>query len=221
MHYFMMAHNDGFAWETSERGHFREDYFPLVDILVIPHKPWVQWNRLIPPGLYDELCQLVKDKIDAGVFEPSNSSYRTRWFVVVEKDGKSLCIVQSLEPLNQVTIVHSGVLPFTEQLVESFARRACNSMMDLYVRYNERALAPSSWDLTTFQMPFRAMQLTTLPMGWTNSVAIFHDDVTYILQPKIPQVTQPYIDDILVRGPASRYIQEDRAPETIPNNPGI
>ena len=41
--------------------------------------------------------------------------------------------------------------------------------------------------------------LTTLPMGWTNSVPIFHDDVTHILQPEIPHVTQPYIDDVPVR----------------------
>ena len=121
MHYFMMVHNDGFAWETSERGHSKEDFFPLVDIPVIPHKSWVQCNIPIPPGLYDELCWLVKDKIDTGVFEPSNLSYWSRWFVVVKKDGKSLQIVQSLEPLNEVTIAHSGVPPFMEQLAESFA----------------------------------------------------------------------------------------------------
>jgi hypothetical protein len=75
LHYFMMIHNNAFAWETSERGHFREDFFPPVDIPVVPHKPWVQRNIPIPPGLYDELCKLVKQKMDAGVFEPSNSSY--------------------------------------------------------------------------------------------------------------------------------------------------
>src|SRR5271170_544295 len=207
LHYFMMVHNQGFAWETSERGHFREDFFPPVDIPVLPHKPWVQRNIPIPPGLYPELCRLVKDKIDAGVFEPSNSSYRSRWFCVVKKDGKSLRIVQSLEPLNAVTIAHSGVPPFTAQLAEQFAGRACNSMMDLFVGYDERALASSSRDLTTFQTPYGAMRLTTLPMGWTNSVPIFHDDVTHILQEEIPHVTQPYIDDVPVKGPATRYIQ--------------
>ena len=221
MHYFMMVHEDGFAWETSERGHFREDFFPPVDIPVVPHTPWVQRNIPIPPGLYKEVCRLVKDKIDAGVFEPSNSSYRSRWFVVVKKDGKSLRIVQSLEPLNQVTIAHSGVPPFTEQLAEQFAGRACCSMMDLYVGYDERALALSSRDYTTFQTPYGAMRLTTLPMGWTNSVPIFHDDVTYILQPEIPHVTQPYIDDVPVRGPATRYLQANGEPETISDNPGI
>ena len=93
--------------------------------------------------------------------------------------------------------------------------------MDLYVSYDERALAPSSCDYTTFQTPYGAMRLTTLPMGWTNSVPIFHEDVTKILQPKIPHVTQPYIDDVPVRGPASRYIKEDGEAETIPKNPGI
>ena len=66
MHYFMMIHEDGFAWESAERGHFREDFFPPVDIPVIPHKPWVQRNIPIPPGLYDEVCRLVKEKMDAG-----------------------------------------------------------------------------------------------------------------------------------------------------------
>jgi hypothetical protein len=94
-------------------------------------------------------------------------------------------------------------------------------MLDLYVGYDEQALAPSSRDLTTFQTPYGALRLTTLPMGWTNSVSIFHDDITYILQPEIPHVTQPYIDDIPVKGPLTRYIKDNREPETIPENSGI
>jgi hypothetical protein len=58
-------------------------------------------------------------------------------------------------------------------------------------------------------------------MGWTNSVPIFHDDITYILQPKIPHVTQPYIVDIPVKGPSTRYIKNNGEPETIPENSGI
>ena len=221
LHHFMMLHQDGFAWTDSERGHFREDFFPPVDMPVVPHTPWVQRNIPIPPGIYNEVCKLIKKKLDAGVFEPSNSSYRSRWFCVAKKDGVSLRIVQSLEPLNKVTIQHSGVPPFTEQVAERFAARACGSMMDLFFGYDERALAPSSRDYTTFQSPFGALRLTTLPMGWTNSVPIFHDDVTAILQPEIPHVTQPYIDDVPVRGPATRYILPNGEPETIPENSGI
>ena len=166
-------------------------------------------------------CVAYFKTIDTGIFEHSNSSYRSRWFCVPKKDGKSLQIVQSLEPLNKVTITHSGVPPFTEQLAEQFAGRACNSMMDLYVGYDERALAPSSRNLTMFQTPFSALRLTTLPMGWTNSVPIFHDDVTHILRPEVPHVTLSYIDDVPVCGPATEYLQENGEPETISDNPGI
>jgi hypothetical protein len=58
-------------------------------------------------------------------------------------------------------------------------------------------------------------------MGWMNSVPIFHDDVIHILQPEIPHIMQPYIDDVPVRGPASRYIQDNVEPETIPDNSEI
>ena len=121
LHHFMMLHQDTFAWDDSERGHFREDFFPPVDMPVVPHKPWVQHNIPIPLGIYDDVCKLIKRKIDARVYKPSNSSYRSRWFCVAKKDGKSLHIVQLLEPLNKVTIQHSGVPPFTEQLAEHFA----------------------------------------------------------------------------------------------------
>src|SRR5215510_7655542 len=58
-------------------------------------------------------------------------------------------------------------------------------------------------------------------MGWANSVPIFHDDVTYILQPEIPHITIPYINDAPVKGPASQYLLSDGSFETIPQNPSI
>jgi hypothetical protein len=221
MHHFMMEQSYGFAWNDQERGRFREDFFPPIDIPVIPHKPWVLKNIPIPPGLYPKVCELIKRKMDAGVYEPSNSSYRSRWFCVLKKDGVNLRLVHSLEPLNEVTIAHSGVPPATETLAAQFAGRSCGGMFDLYVGYDERTLAESSRDMTTFQTPFGALRLVTLPMGWTNSVPVFHDDVTYILQPEIPNVTVPYIDDVPIKGPKSRYVLPDGSYETIPENPGI
>ncbi|KJA13369.1 hypothetical protein HYPSUDRAFT_103332, partial [Hypholoma sublateritium FD-334 SS-4] len=71
MHHFVMLHQDAFAWNDTERGHFREDFFPPVEIPVIPHKPWIVKNRPIPPGIYHELCKLLQKKLDAGVLEKS------------------------------------------------------------------------------------------------------------------------------------------------------
>ena len=58
------------------------------------------------------------------------------------------------------------------------------------------------------------------PIHYTNCTPI-NNNITYIHQPEIPHVTQPYIDDVPVKGLAARYIKEDGEPETIPENPGI
>jgi hypothetical protein len=221
MHDFMCKQNEGFAWTDSERGHFRTDFFPPIEFPVIPHKPWVEKNIPIPPGVYKQVCEAIKTKLAAGVYEPSNSSYRSRWFCVYKKDGKSLRPVHSLESLNKVTIQHSGVPPFPEHVAEQFAGRSCGAMLDLFVGYDERLIAESSRDYTTFQTPFGALRLVTLPMGWTNSVPIFHDDTTFILQEETPHITVPFIDDVPVKGPKSQYIDELGNFETIPQNPGI
>ena len=120
-----------------------------------------------------------------------------------------------------MTIAHSGLPPATEELKGHFAGRACGGMFDLYVGYDERLLAEESRNMTTFQTPYGTIRLVTLPMGWTNSVPIFHDDVTEILKPEIPHVTMPYIDDVPIKGPATRYEQEDGTYETIVENDGI
>ena len=210
-----------FAWEEKERGTFRTDAFPPVRIATVPHTPWREKNRPIAPGLYDRICEMIKAKLDAGVYEPSNSSYTSRWFCVLKKDNSSLRIVHSLEPLNAVTIAHSGVPPATEDLAAKFAGRSVGGTLDLYVGYDERLIHPESRDLTTFQTPFGALRLVTLPMGWTNSVPIFHDDVTFILRPEMPSNVCVYIDDVGLGGPKTRYEDAEGVPATLEGAPDI
>ena len=78
---------------------------------------------------------------------------------MLKKDGIALRIIHSLEPLNKITIQHSGVLPISDHMAEQFARRFCGSTMDLYIGYNKRLIAESSRDLTTFQTPFECSGL--------------------------------------------------------------
>ena len=68
---------------------------PLVDLPVPPTstpdvEPGEQYtkerkeampvNNPIPPGIHDEVVKVLKHEIKPGIFEPSNSSYRSRWF---------------------------------------------------------------------------------------------------------------------------------------------
>jgi len=51
----------------------------------------------------DNVIDLLKQKIAADVYEPSDTSYRSRWFCV-KKKNRSLRIMHDLQPLNAVTV---------------------------------------------------------------------------------------------------------------------
>jgi hypothetical protein len=221
MHYFVMIHQDRFAWNETQKGSFCKDFFPPVHMLITEHVPWVLRNMPIPPGIYNAVLNVIRKKIAAGVYEQSNSSYQSRWFTVLHKGGGKLCIIHDLQLLNAVTIQDAGVPPYTEQLAKNCDGRAAYSLLDLFVGYDERTLTVKSRDLTTFQTPLGTFRLTSVPMGWSNSVPIFHADITYTLQDEIPDVTIPFLDDAPIKGPPTRYEQPDGSYETHPDNPGI
>jgi hypothetical protein len=130
-------HNDAFTWNDDECGQFNKKYFDPIIILHISHIFWVMKQGPIPPGIINEVMCIMKDKLSSGVYEPSNSSYCSRWFCVLKKDGKSLRVVHSLEPLNTVAIKDASVPPMTDILTESFTCRSAYSLFDLYVSFNQ------------------------------------------------------------------------------------
>jgi len=215
-----MIFKHGFTWNESEKGSFRQDFFPPIKIPVVPHVPWALCNIPIPPGIYNNVVKIIRNKIAAGTYELSSLLYRSRWFTVLKKNGK-LQIVHDLQPLNAVTICNSAVPPFTEQLAESFSGRSCFGLLDLFVRYDKQPIDIDSHDLTTFPTPFGAYHLTSVLMGWANAVSAFHADGTFTLEPEIPHITIPFLDYAGVKGPPTRYELPDGSCETIANNPGI
>ena len=208
------------AFEENERGTFRQDYFSDYQIPVTPHVPWADKNIPLPPGQREEIIRLLKEKMDAGVYEKAQSSYRSRWFCVQKKNGE-LRIVHDLQKLNGVTIRDTGVPPILDEFVEGYAGRSVYSVLDMYWGFYARILDPTSRDLTAFQTPLGVLRITSLPMGFTNSPAEFQACMVFLLQDEIPEVAGVFIDDIPIRGPASLYLDKDGKEEKIAENPGI
>ena len=84
VHYLIREHEYAFAWNENEKGKFSDEYFDPVVIPTVEHVPWVLRNIPIPPGIYDQVIEVIKHKIRTGIFESSNSSYRSRWFCVLK-----------------------------------------------------------------------------------------------------------------------------------------
>jgi len=208
------------AFEERERGTFRKDYFSDYRIPVTAHEPWADRNIPLPPGQRDEIIRLLKEKLEAGVYEKTQSSYRSCWFCVKKKNGE-LRIVHDLQKLNGVTIRDTGVPPILDEFVEAYAGRSIYSVLDMYWGFYARILDPTSRDLTAFQTPLGTLRITSLPMGFTNSPAEFQACMVFLLQDEIPKVAGVFIDDVPIKGPANRYLDQDGKEETLKENPGI
>jgi hypothetical protein len=68
--HIMKLNQDALAFEDAERGTFKDSYFSPYKIPTIPHTPWEYKNMPIPPGLLTKVIEVLKLKMDAGVYEP-------------------------------------------------------------------------------------------------------------------------------------------------------
>ena len=208
------------AFEDAERGTLREDYFTPDIMPIVPHIPWAHGNIPIPPGIKDKVVELLKEKMRAGVYERSQSSYRSRWFCVLKKNG-NLRIVHDLQPLNAVSIRETGLPPVLDDFVEPFAGRKCYTVFDLYWGFDARKVNTLSRPMTAFLTPLGLLQITSMPTGYTNSPSEFQACMTFILQDEIPHTANIFIDDLPIKGPSTIYPDADGDPEVLPENPGI
>ena len=66
--------------------------------------------------------------------------------------------------------------------------------------------------MTAFMTTEGLLRNTRLPQGATNSVAVFVRVMNEILQGLIPKVTMPFMDNIGVKGPYTRYDNKEALP---------
>jgi hypothetical protein len=116
----LMNNELALAWNESEKGCFKDEYFPPVVIPTIEHTLWVHRQLPIPPGIHDKVINLIKSKIASRVYEAHNSSYQSKWFCITKKNG-SLHIVHDLQPLNSITIKDAASMPYVELFAEQLA----------------------------------------------------------------------------------------------------
>jgi len=45
---------------------------------MVAYIPWIKRPFRIPPAIHDEVCSIIKRKINVGIYEPLNSLYRLR-----------------------------------------------------------------------------------------------------------------------------------------------
>jgi len=73
----MILNENGIAFEDIECGTLKDSYFSPYIIPTVPHAPWEYKNIPIPPGIMQKVLEVLKLKINAGVYEQSQFSYQS------------------------------------------------------------------------------------------------------------------------------------------------
>jgi len=203
------------AFDDSERGTYKREYFPDYVMETVPHVPWRLPPIRIPDAIVDEITAMLENQIANGNLEESTSSYRSRVFAVQKPKG-GYRVVHDLQPLNEVSVQDSLLPPNVTEFAESFMGHAIYGTMDLYSGYHHRTVHVDSRPLTACQTLNKNVQLTSLPMGYTNSMQEFQRSTSHIIEPMTPKKARAFVDDLGTKGPVSRYNDEP-----IPGNPNI
>ncbi|KAK6215417.1 putative gag-pol poly protein [Colletotrichum tabaci] len=203
------------AWDFPECGRLDPMIAPPQVIRTIPHKAWQAKGIPIPKALLPKAFEVIRQRVARGIIEESHAAYRNPWFLVLKKDG-GLRLINSATKVNAVTLRDAWQPPSADEFSEEFATDQLVSLLDFFSGYDQISLDEKSRDLTTFSTPLGLYRYCTLPMGATNSVAQFCRIMTRILYDLIPKCCNAFVDDIAVKGPRSRYNDEE-----LPDYPGI
>jgi hypothetical protein len=192
------------AFEDKDRGVLKETYASPYIFSTKEHTPWRQRPLPIPKAIQEDVIQLIKERLESGLYEEATSTYSGRWFVVQKKNGK-FRLVHDLQELNRVTYRDAGLPPQIEEFIEEFMGYTCYSLVDIFGGYDQYPLDISSRDVTAFQTPIGPFRLTRLPQGFTNSVAVYQRMMTFIMAPEIPKTFNVFIDDGGIKGSKDYY----------------
>lgn len=214
----LLKNEEALVWTEEEKGGFDERYIPPVRIPVVDHKPWQDKNIHLPVRTREKVIAFLREKIESGLYERSQSSYRSGFFAVEKKDGR-IRLVHDLQKLNSITVRDAGVPPNMDEMTEELAGCYIYTGLDAFSGYDQAALDPRSRDLTKFESPMGTMRLRRLPQGWTNAVAVFQRIMAFIFAEELHRIMKLYVDDVVANGPRVKEEEDEVQREEVA--PGV
>ena len=70
---------------------------------------------------------------------------------------------------------------FVETLTEQFLGTGIYTNLDFDIVFDQYKIDPESRNMTTFNTPLETFRLIVLPMGYTNSLQIMHNNIMFML----------------------------------------
>ena len=111
--------------------------------------PFKQRHRRIPPGVYTEVKQHLKQLLDSNIIRKSKSPWTSN-IVLVRKKDKSLRLCVDFRQLSKRTINDAYALPRIEEILEGLGGNSYFSVLDMKSRYHQVEIQEEHKPYTAF-----------------------------------------------------------------------
>ena len=191
----LLKYRDSFSKSSQDMG--------LTDI--VEHQiftqnvpPIKQVPRRIPLAKMDDVDREIKDMLDKGVIEESDSPWSSP-IVLVKKKDNTLRFCIDYRKLNEVTLRDSHPIPRIDTTLDALSGSKYYSTVDLKSGYWQVKVAEQDRAKTAFSIPGGGhWQFVTMPFGLCNAPATFERLMERILAKLSWKICMVYLDDIII-----------------------
>src|SRR5436190_23160120 len=101
---------------------------------MVKHKAWQVPGFLIPKALVPIVCNMLWERLQAGVLELCYRLYRNPWFLVKKKNRKYRLVNAAIE-YNKHTMQDANLPPLVNEFSKEFASYQLALLGDFFSRY--------------------------------------------------------------------------------------
>lgn len=161
-------------------------------------KPFKQPYRRIPPGMYEEVRQHIREMLDAGVIRESNSNYSSNVVLCRKSDG-SLRFCLDMRMLNSKTRKDCYMLPRFDDVIDTLYGAKFFSKLDLRSGYWQVEIEEKDRHKTAFSVGNLGFyECNRMSFGLTNAPATFQRLMEKCMGDMHLKECLIFLDDLLI-----------------------
>lgn len=169
------------------------------DIKLTDSKPTRSRPYPVPHALRETIKDEVKNMMELGVIEESDSPYASPLCIVKKSDGSNRCCVD-MRKLNQITIFDAEPTPVQDEIFSKLSNDHFFTKIDLSKGYWQVPLTEEAKPMTAFITHDGLYQFKVMAFGLVNSSATFSRIMRKLLRGI--KFVDNYIDDVLIHTPS-------------------
>lgn len=162
--------------------------------------PFKQRHRYIPPSMYEEVRNHLRQLLDQGIIKESASPWASGVVLVRKKDGKlRFCV--DYRKLNERTVKDSHAIPRLEEITDNLKGSKYFSTLDMRSGFYQVEVEEDHKPRTAFTVgPLGFFQFERMPFGLSNSPATFQRLMERAMGELHMRECFTFIDDTIVNG---------------------